>query len=122
MLLIPITLVVYNSLRRWQEHHVFHAHGIDLPADRRGFWGYLLLYQALVRSLDPRLRPIHHRSKPPLEVTADGPAPDNPGRKLAGGHQAGPAPPAVSDQPQIQDGCDVLQVLPGKRLSLPDPS
>ena len=47
MLLIPITLVVYNSLRRWQEHHVFHAHGIDLPADRRGFWGYLLLYQAL---------------------------------------------------------------------------
>jgi hypothetical protein len=38
------------------------------------------------------------------------------------GHRARPAPPAMSDQPQIQDGCDVLQVLPGKRLSLPDPS
>ena len=47
MLIIPITLVVYNALRRWQEHHVFRVHHIDLPADRRGFWGYLFLYQAL---------------------------------------------------------------------------
>ena len=47
MLIIPITLVVYNALRRWQEHHVFSVHHIDLPADRRGFWGYLFLYQAL---------------------------------------------------------------------------
>ena len=47
MLIIPITLLVYNALRRWQEHHVFRVHQIDLPADRRGFWGYLFLYQAL---------------------------------------------------------------------------
>ena len=47
MPIIPITLVVYNALRRWQEHHVFSVHQIDLPADRRGFWGYLFLYQAL---------------------------------------------------------------------------
>jgi biofilm PGA synthesis N-glycosyltransferase PgaC len=47
MLIIPITLVVYNALRRWQEHHVFRVHHVDLPADRRGFWGYLFLYQAL---------------------------------------------------------------------------
>ena len=46
MLIIPINLVVYNALRRWQEHHVFSVHQIDLPADRRGFWGYLFLYQA----------------------------------------------------------------------------
>ena len=38
---------VYNALRRWQEHHVFSVHQVDLPADRRGFWGYLFLYQAL---------------------------------------------------------------------------
>jgi biofilm PGA synthesis N-glycosyltransferase PgaC len=43
MLIIPITLVVYNTLRLWQEHHVLRAYQIDLPADRRGFWGYLLL-------------------------------------------------------------------------------
>jgi biofilm PGA synthesis N-glycosyltransferase PgaC len=54
MLLIPITLVVYNALRRWQEHHVFRAHHIDLPADRRGFWGYLLLYQALASAASIR--------------------------------------------------------------------
>jgi poly-beta-1,6-N-acetyl-D-glucosamine synthase len=47
MLIIPITLLVYSSLRHWQEHHVFRVHSIDLPADRRGFWGYLFLYQAL---------------------------------------------------------------------------
>jgi len=54
MLLIPITLVVYNALRRWQEHHVFRAHHIDLPADRRGFLGYLLLYQALASAASIR--------------------------------------------------------------------
>ncbi len=41
------TLIVYNTLRRWQEHHVFNTHQIDLPADLRGFWGYLYFYQAL---------------------------------------------------------------------------
>jgi poly-beta-1,6-N-acetyl-D-glucosamine synthase len=54
MLLIPITLVVYNALRRGQEHHVFRAYDVDLPADRRGFWGYLLLYQALASSASIR--------------------------------------------------------------------
>jgi poly-beta-1,6-N-acetyl-D-glucosamine synthase len=47
MLLIPISLVIYHALSRWQEHHVFRAHHIDLPADRRGFWGYVLPYHAL---------------------------------------------------------------------------
>ena len=47
MLIISITLVVYNALRRRQEHHVVSVHQIDPPADRRGFWGYLFLYQAL---------------------------------------------------------------------------
>jgi len=27
--------------------HVFRVHHIDLPTDRRSFWGYLFLYQAL---------------------------------------------------------------------------
>jgi hypothetical protein len=45
MLIIPITLVVYNVLRRWQERHIFSVHRIDLPADRRGFWDYLFLYK-----------------------------------------------------------------------------
>ena len=54
MLVIPITLVVYNTLRRWQEHHVFQTHHVDLPADRRGFWSYLLTYQALASTASLR--------------------------------------------------------------------
>jgi biofilm PGA synthesis N-glycosyltransferase PgaC len=50
MLLIPITLVIFGLLRRWQEQHVFRRLDIHPPPDKRGFLGYLLLYQ-LVTSL-----------------------------------------------------------------------
>jgi poly-beta-1,6-N-acetyl-D-glucosamine synthase len=48
MLVIPITLVVYGLLRRWQERWVFSRLGVDVEPDRRGFLGYLLGYQALL--------------------------------------------------------------------------
>jgi biofilm PGA synthesis N-glycosyltransferase PgaC len=47
MLVIPITLVVYGLLRRWQDHNVFRRLHFLPDRDRRGFWGYLFLYQAL---------------------------------------------------------------------------
>ncbi len=47
MLLIPITLVIYGVLRRWQERHVFRRLGLQPKPDPRGFFGYLLLYQLL---------------------------------------------------------------------------
>jgi poly-beta-1,6-N-acetyl-D-glucosamine synthase len=48
MLLLPITLAIYGLLRRWQERNVFQRLGIHPTADRRGFFGYLLVYQVLV--------------------------------------------------------------------------
>ena len=54
MLLIPITLIVYNTLRRWQEHHVFQTHHISLATDHQGFWSYLFLYQALASTASIR--------------------------------------------------------------------
>jgi biofilm PGA synthesis N-glycosyltransferase PgaC len=47
MLVLPITLVVYGALRRWQDRTVFHTLGVRPAPDRRGFFGYLLCYQAL---------------------------------------------------------------------------
>ena len=47
MLVIPITLVVYGLLRRWQDRAVFRRLGVRPEPDRRGFFGYLFLYQAL---------------------------------------------------------------------------
>ena len=47
MLVLPITLVVYGVLRRWQDRTVFHTLGVRPAPDRRGFFGYLLCYQAL---------------------------------------------------------------------------
>jgi biofilm PGA synthesis N-glycosyltransferase PgaC len=47
MLVIPITLVVYGLLRRWQDRNVFRLLGVRPERDRRGFLGYLLGYQAL---------------------------------------------------------------------------
>ncbi len=47
MLLIPLTLVIYGLLRRWQDRNVFRVLGIRPEPDRRGFFGYLLGYQAL---------------------------------------------------------------------------
>jgi poly-beta-1,6-N-acetyl-D-glucosamine synthase len=48
MLFIPISLAVFGLLRRWQERHVFRRLGIRAGSDRRGFFGYLFLYQPLV--------------------------------------------------------------------------
>ena len=47
MLLLPITLVIFGLLRRWQEQHVFRRLDIHPEADRRGFMGYLFAYQVL---------------------------------------------------------------------------
>ena len=47
MLLLPITLIVFGLLRRWQEQHVFRRLDVHPEADRRGFLGYLLVYQVL---------------------------------------------------------------------------
>ena len=47
MLVIPITLVIYGLLRRWQDRYVFQRLGVRPEADRRGFIGFLFAYQAL---------------------------------------------------------------------------
>jgi poly-beta-1,6-N-acetyl-D-glucosamine synthase len=47
MLVIPITLVVYGLLRRWQDYNVFRRLHVVPEHDRRGFFGYLFGYQAL---------------------------------------------------------------------------
>jgi biofilm PGA synthesis N-glycosyltransferase PgaC len=47
MLVLPITLLIYGLLRRWQEHHVFRRLDVDPGQDVPGFIGYLLLYRAL---------------------------------------------------------------------------
>jgi poly-beta-1,6-N-acetyl-D-glucosamine synthase len=48
MLVIPITLVVYGLLRRWQDRNVFRRLDVHPAPDARGFLGYLFAYQALV--------------------------------------------------------------------------
>jgi biofilm PGA synthesis N-glycosyltransferase PgaC len=47
ILLLPLTLLIFGALRRWQERHVFRRLGIDAGHDVRGFVGYLLVYQVL---------------------------------------------------------------------------
>ena len=47
MLVIPITLLIYGLLRRWQERHVFRPLGVLSERDRRGYLGYLFAYQAV---------------------------------------------------------------------------
>lgn len=48
MLVLPITLVIYGLLRRWQERHVFRRLGFHPRHDVLGFFGYLFAYRALV--------------------------------------------------------------------------
>lgn len=48
MLVLPITLVIYGLLRRWQERHVFRRLGFHPRHDVLGFFGYLFGYRALV--------------------------------------------------------------------------
>jgi biofilm PGA synthesis N-glycosyltransferase PgaC len=54
MLVIPITLMVYGVLRRWQDHNVFRRLRVRPERDRRGFFGYLFLYQALTSTASLR--------------------------------------------------------------------
>jgi poly-beta-1,6-N-acetyl-D-glucosamine synthase len=54
MLVIPITLVIYDLLRRWQDRHVFQRLGTHPAPDRRGFFGYLFGYQALTSAASLR--------------------------------------------------------------------
>ena len=54
MLVIPITLVIYGLLRRWQERHVFWVLGVHPERDARGFFGYLFGYQALTSAASLR--------------------------------------------------------------------
>ena len=54
MLLIPITVIVYGLLRRWQERNVFRRLDVHPKDDAGGFWSYLFLYQALNSSASIR--------------------------------------------------------------------
>jgi len=54
MLVIPVTLVIYGLLRRWQDRTVFRRLGIRPQRDRRGFLGYLFGYQALTSAASLR--------------------------------------------------------------------
>ena len=47
MLLLPITLAVFGFLQRWQARHVFRTLDIHPEPDKRGFLGYLFVYQVL---------------------------------------------------------------------------
>jgi biofilm PGA synthesis N-glycosyltransferase PgaC len=48
MMVLPITLLIYGLLRRWQERHVFRRLGFHPQHDVLGFFGYLFAYRALV--------------------------------------------------------------------------
>jgi poly-beta-1,6-N-acetyl-D-glucosamine synthase len=47
MLVLPITLAIFGLMRRWQERQVFRRLGVSPAPDVRGFWGYLVAYQAI---------------------------------------------------------------------------
>ena len=48
MLLLPMTLLIFFFLRRWQDHVVFDRLEIHPSRDTRGFFGYVLAYQILI--------------------------------------------------------------------------
>jgi biofilm PGA synthesis N-glycosyltransferase PgaC len=50
MLVIPITLIIFGLLRRWQERHVFRRLDVHPQQDLRGFYGYLFAYQVITSS------------------------------------------------------------------------
>ena len=54
MLIIPITLVVYNALRRWQEHHVFRVTTSTPSPTGEASGATCSLYQALSSSASLR--------------------------------------------------------------------
>jgi poly-beta-1,6-N-acetyl-D-glucosamine synthase len=47
MLVLPITLVIFGLMNRWQERNVFRELGVHHPRDISGFLAYLAAYQAL---------------------------------------------------------------------------
>jgi biofilm PGA synthesis N-glycosyltransferase PgaC len=47
MLLLPITLLLFGVLRRWQERHVFRQLGIAVEPDKRGFLAYLFVFKLI---------------------------------------------------------------------------
>jgi biofilm PGA synthesis N-glycosyltransferase PgaC len=54
MLVVPVTLLIYGLMRRWQERHVFALLGVASGHDRRGYAGYLFAYQVLASSASLR--------------------------------------------------------------------
>jgi poly-beta-1,6-N-acetyl-D-glucosamine synthase len=54
MLVVPVTLLIYGLMRRWQERHVFATLGVPSERDRRGYAGYLFAYQVLASSASLR--------------------------------------------------------------------
>jgi len=48
MLILPITLLIYGLLRRWQERHVFRRLEVHPQRDILGFCGFLFCYRVLV--------------------------------------------------------------------------
>jgi poly-beta-1,6-N-acetyl-D-glucosamine synthase len=54
MLVLPLTLLVFGLLRGWQDRNVFRVLDARPQPDRRGFWGYLLGYQALTSAASLR--------------------------------------------------------------------
>jgi biofilm PGA synthesis N-glycosyltransferase PgaC len=48
MMVLPVTLVIYGLMRRWQERHVFRLLEFHPTHDGLGFLGYLFGYRALV--------------------------------------------------------------------------
>ena len=47
ILLLPLTLTIFGSIRWWQERHVFRRLNINPGRDARGFIGYLAIYPFL---------------------------------------------------------------------------
>ena len=54
MLLLPITLLIFGFLRRWQKRHASRRLGIEVGKDVRGFAGYLVAYQVLTSAASLR--------------------------------------------------------------------
>lgn len=50
LLVLPITLLVYGGLRRYQMRNVFGPLGLRVRRNRHGYVGFLLLYQVLCSS------------------------------------------------------------------------
>jgi hypothetical protein len=74
MLMLPITLVIFGFMQRWQARHVFRTLDIHPKADKRGFLAYLFAYQVLTSLA--ALRGYGHTS--PERVAAGGRASTNP--------------------------------------------